>query len=357
MAGGSNYRKIIHIDMDAFYASVEQRDNPDLRGRPVAVGGSSDRGVVAAASYEARKFGVKSAMPSAIAARNCPDLVFVKPRFTQYRDVSNQIRSIFYEYTDLVEPLSLDEAYLDVTNAKRGLPSATLIAQEIRQRILETTQLTSSAGVSFNKFLAKTASDVNKPNGQFVILPEDADRFTADLPIHRFFGIGKVTAEKMKKAGIFFGRDLRKFDLPELTRRFGKAGAYYHDIVRGIDDRQVKPDRERKSVSVENTFDSNLMQRDKVLDKLATLTDELFRRYKKQKIGKTVTIKVKYGDFRQITRSKTIENGIVEKNQVLEAVDELVTESLMHPEGIRLLGVGISNFLEDVEMPQLVLKF
>ena len=357
MTATADFRKIIHIDMDAFYASVEQRDNPDLRGKPVAVGGSTDRGVVAAASYEARKYGVKSAMPSAIAARNCPELIFVKPRFSKYSEVSRQIRSIFFEYTDLVEPLSLDEAYLDVTNAKKGLPSATLIAEEIRRRILETTELTASAGVSFNKFLAKTASDVKKPNGLFVILPKEADEYTAHLPIHKFFGIGKVTAEKMKKAGIFFGKDLRKFDLAELTRRFGKAGAYYYDIVRGIDHRQVKPDRERKSVSVENTFGSNLMRREQVLAKLDELTDELFRRYQKQKIGKTLTIKVKYGDFQQITRSKTIEAGIVEKEQVTEAVDELITSSLMRPEGIRLLGVGISNFLEDAEMPQLVLEF
>ncbi len=357
MVSGSDARKIIHVDMDAFYASVEQRDNPELQGKPVAVGGSSDRGVVAAASYEARKFGVKSAMPSAIAARNCPDLIFVKPRFSQYRDVSQQIRSIFYEYTDLVEPLSLDEAYLDVTHSKKGKPSATLIANEIRKRIYDATQLTASAGVSFNKFLAKTASDVNKPNGLFVILPENADVFTANLPIHKFFGIGRVTAEKMKKAGIFFGRDLRKFDLAELTRRFGKAGAYYHHIVRGIDHREVKPHRERKSVSVENTFDSNLMHREDVLQKLDKLTEELFRRYEKQKIGKTLTVKVKYGDFQQITRSKTIEAGIVEKQQVAEAIDELITAAILRPEGIRLLGVGISNFLDDAEMPQLVLEF
>jgi len=357
MTPTADFRKIIHIDMDAFYASVEQRDQPELKGKPVAVGGSTDRGVVAAASYEARKYGVKSAMPSAIAARNCPDLVFVKPRFTRYREVSQQIRSIFFEYTDLVEPLSLDEAYLDVTNAKKGLPSATLIANEIRRRIFETTELTASAGVSFNKFLAKTASDVKKPNGLFGILPDEANEYTAQLPIHKFFGIGKVTAEKMKKAGIFFGKDLRRFDLPELTRRFGKAGAYYHDIVRGIDHRQVKPDRERKSVSVENTFSSNLMRREEVVVKLDQLTEELFRRYRKQKIGKTLTIKVKYGDFQQITRSKTIDSGVVEKEQVLDAVDELITTSMMRHEGIRLLGVGISNFLEDAEMPQLVLAF
>ncbi|MEM9324098.1 MAG: DNA polymerase IV [Bacteroidota bacterium] len=357
MESSADYRKIIHIDMDAFYASVEQRDHPELKGKPVAVGGSSDRGVVAAASYEARKFGVKSAMPSAIAARNCPGLVFVKPRFSRYKEVSQQIREIFFEYTDLVEPLSLDEAFLDVTHAKKGRPSATLIAKEIRARISEATQLNASAGVSFNKFLAKTASDVNKPNGLFVILPEEADAYTASLPISRFFGIGKVTAEKMKKAGIFFGRDLRKYDLPELTRRFGKAGAYYYNIVRGIDHRQVKPDRERKSVSVENTFDSNLMRREEVIDRLRQLNEELFRRYSKQKVGKTLTVKVKYGDFQQITRSKTIELGITAKQQVEDAFDELVTSSLMKPEGIRLLGVGISNFLEEVDQPQLVLEF
>ena len=226
--------------MDAFYASVEQRDNPELKGKPIAVGGNKERGVVAAASYEARQYGVKSAMPSAIAARRCPELIFVKPRFERYKEVSKQIHQVFHEYTDLVEPLSLDEAYLDVTTTKIGKPSATLIAQEIRKKILDRAQLTASAGISYCKFLAKTASDVNKPNGLFVILPEDAEEYLRTMPIHRFHGIGKATAEKMKLAGIFTGGDLRKKSLEDLAIRYGKAGAYYYNICRGIDKRGAK---------------------------------------------------------------------------------------------------------------------
>ncbi len=350
-------RKIIHIDMDAFYASVEQMDNPELQGKPVAVGGGGQRGVVAAASYEARVYGVKSAMPSVSAIRRCPDLIFVKPRFDRYKELSDRIRDVFYSYTDIVEPLSLDEAFLDVTAAKKGKPSATLIAKDIKREIKEVTGLTASAGVSFNKFLAKTASDMDKPDGLYVILPKDADSFTASLPINKFFGIGKVTAEKMKLAGIFTGKDLRKYDLPEMARRFGKAGTYYYNICRGVDLREVKAHRERKSVSVENTYRENFMKLEEVLSALNRLNESLFKRYNKHKIGKTLTIKIKYGDFQQITRSKTLEGGIHDPDQVVSISKELITDQLLRPEGIRLLGVGISNFVEDPQESQLTLSF
>lgn len=350
-------RKIIHIDMDAFYASVEQMDNPELRGKPVAVGGGGQRGVVAAASYEARVYGVRSAMPSVSAIRRCPDLIFVKPRFDRYKALSDQIREVFFSYTDIVEPLSLDEAFLDVTTTKKGKPSATLIATDIKKEIKAVTGLTASAGVSFNKFLAKTASDMDKPDGLYVILPKDADAFTASLPINKFFGIGKVTAEKMKLAGILTGKDLRKYDLPEMARRFGKAGTYYYNICRGVDLREVKAHRERKSVSVENTYRENYMKLEDVLTALVKLNESLFKRYSRHKIGKTLTIKIKYGDFQQITRSKTLEGGIHTPEQVVNMTRELVTEQLLRPEGIRLLGVGISNFIEETQEPQLTLSF
>lgn len=346
--------------MDAFYASVEQKDNPELRGKPVAVGGNKERGVVAAASYEARKFGVKSAMPSAIAARQCPHLIFIRPRFDRYKEISDQIREIFLEYTDQMEPLSLDEAYLDVTSNKKGMASATLIAREIRTRIFDTTGLTASAGVSFNKFLAKTASDVNKPNGIFVILPDDAEQYLHKLPVQRFFGIGSATAEKMKNAGIFTGADLKTKSLEDLTRRFGKSGAYYYNICRGIDMREVEPYRERKSVSTENTFTHNLMRLDQVNQELRILAEETFKRYAKEgKTGKTVTIKVKYGDFRQVTRSHTAPDPFITQEQVLAEIDQLVDNGLLRDEGIRLLGVGISNFQKSItpEPTQLTLGF
>ena len=300
-------RKIIHIDMDAFFASVEQRDNPELRGKPVAVGGSRERGVVAAASYEARKYGVYSAMPSAIAYRKCPNIIFVKHRFDVYKDVSNQIRKIFLDYTDLVEPLSLDEAYLDVTSNKKCMTSATLIAKEIRQRIKESTQLTASAGISINKFLAKTASDINKPDGITLIKPDEAERFIESLKIEKFHGIGKVTAKKMSRMGIHTGSDLKTKSLPFLQKNFGKAGIYYYNISRGIDDRIVNPNRIRKSLSIENTFDRNLTSLAEVKYELDNLSTSLFIRIEKSKsYGKTLTIKLKFDDFTQITRSKTI---------------------------------------------------
>lgn len=338
-------RKIIHIDMDAFYASVEQRDNPDLRGKPLAVGGSKERGVVAAASYEARKFGVKSAMASSIAARKCPHLIFVKPRFERYKEVSNQIRDVFHEYTDLVEPLSLDEAYLDVTENKPGLKSATHIAKEIRFKIQEKTGLTASAGISYNKFLAKTASDINKPNGLFVILHEEALDFLKKLPVSKFFGIGKATAEKMKVAGIFTGGDLKKKSLEDLKLRYGKSGTYYFNICRGVDLRSVKPDRERKSISAENTFDMDITEIDDVLQEIHAISQVVFTRYEKlKKTGKTVTIKIKYSDFKQITRSTTTEEPIHDLANLAQLASSLISNEIVKEIGIRLIGVGISNF-------------
>lgn len=355
------FRKIIHIDMDAFYASVEQLDNPELRGKPVAVGGDSKRGVVAAASYEARKFGVRSAMPSAMAAKQCPNLIFVYPRFQRYKELSNQIRGVFFEYTDLVEPLSLDEAYLDVTENKIGLNSATLIAKEIKSKIKERTGLVASAGISYNKFLAKTASDMDKPDGLYVILPDEAEDFVAKLPVHQFFGIGKVTAEKMVKAGIFVGQDLRNKSLEDLIRRFGKSGNYYYDISRAIDNRKVQPSRETKSISAERTFEDNLYELAEINRQLDRIAKISFERYQKGKgRGFTISIKLKYADFTQITRSKTLEKEVQDEEQFVQTALSLMSEDLLREDGIRLLGVGISNFRKEenkLEPTQLTIKF
>ncbi len=354
-------RKIIHIDMDAFFASVEQRDNPELKGKPIAVGGSKERGVVAAASYEARKYGVKSAMPSSIAARNCPNLIFVPHHFDKYQQVSRQIREIFQEYTDLIEPLSLDEAYLDVTENKIGLKSATHIAQQIKEKIKERTQLTASAGISYCKFLAKTASDVNKPDGLFVILPNEAQAYLRKMPIGQFYGIGKATAEKMKLAGIFTGNDLKKKTLEDLTLRYGKMGTYYFNICRGIDNRAVVADRERKSISAETTFTSNLMRLEEIHHEFRKLIEVTFKRYQKHGVkGKTTHIKVKHGDFKQLTRSQTSNSSINTKEELETTVIQLADQSLLSEEGIRLIGVGISNFIletDDNQPSQLTLNF
>lgn len=354
-------RKIIHIDMDAFYASVEQRDNPELRGRPVAVGGSRERGVVAAASYEARKYGVHSAMPSSQAARLCPKIVFIKARFDVYRQVSREIRSIFQEYTDLIEPLSLDEAYLDVTYPKKGKPSATLIAGEIKERIRQELNLTASAGISYCKFLAKIASDMDKPDGLYSILPKDATEFLKRLPIKKFHGIGKVTAEKMKKAGIFTGNELRKLSYEDVLRRYGKVGNFYYHMVRGIDDRPVNPERNRKSVSAENTFSKDLTRIQQVEDKIREIGHEVWRRYENLSVtGRTATLKVKYSDFHQITRSRTSEKGIVSQEIFMKMISEIFEqEDDMIGNGIRLLGLGISNFITEKppENPQMSIDF
>ena len=340
-------RKIIHVDMDAFYASVEQLDNPELRGKPIAVGGSSQRGVVAAASYEARKFGVRSAMSSVLAKRNCPGLIFVKARFDRYKEISKKIRAVFHEYTDLVEPLSLDEAYLDVTINKKGNPSATLIAKEIRQRILEETGLNASAGISINKFIAKVASDINKPNGQKTVNPEEILQFLEQLEIRKFYGVGKVTAEKMYQLGIFTGKDLKTKPLDFLETHFGKSGTYYYDVVRGIHNSEVKPHRIPKSVGAERTFNENLSSEIFMLERLDQIATELERRLKKADIaGKTITLKIKYSDFTLNTRSKTLPYYITDKDLILETAKELLYQEELQ-NSVRLLGISLANLNTD----------
>ncbi|PZX44063.1 DNA polymerase-4 [Nonlabens dokdonensis] len=336
-------RKIIHVDMDAFYASVEQHDDPDLRGKPIAVGGGSDRGVVAAASYEARKYGVRSAMPSVTAKRLCPDLIFVKSRFDRYREVSAQIREIFHDYTDLVEPLSLDEAYLDVTENKYDFPSATIIAYEIRRRIYETTGITASAGISVNKFIAKIASDYNKPNGQKTIVPEEIIEFLEELEIRKFHGIGKVTAEKMYQFGIFTGKDLKRKSLEFLVENFGKSGSHYYKIVRGIHKSPVKPDRIRKSLGAERTFSENISSEVFMKERLIQIAEEIEKRIAKSDVsGKTVTLKIKYRDFKTQTRSKTLPYFIRDKQTILNTAIELMEQESFR-ESVRLLGITLSN--------------
>lgn len=336
-------RKIIHVDMDAFYASVEQLDNPELKGKPLAVGGGSKRGVVAAASYEARKFGVRSAMSGFQAKKNCPDLIFVKPRFERYKQISDKIRAIFHDYTDLVEPLSLDEAYLDVTENKKGMPSATLIAREIRSRIFTELGLTASAGISINKFLAKVASDHNKPNGQKTVPPEAVIPFLESLEIRRFYGVGKVTAEKMYQLGIFTGRDLKERPLEFLEEQFGKSGSYYYHVVRGIHNSAVKPHRVPKSVGAERTFSENLSSEVFMLEKLGHIGEELENRLKKHHLaGKTVTLKIKYSDFKLQTRSKTMPYFIADKGTLMEIARELLYQDRLE-NSVRLLGISLSN--------------
>jgi DNA polymerase-4 len=338
-------RKIIHLDMDAFYASVEQLDHPEWRGKPLVVGGNESRGVVAAASYEARKFGIHSAMSSALAAKKYPQLIFAKPRFERYKEISSQIQEIFFEYTDLVEPLSLDEAFLDVSENKFDLDSAVLIATEIREKIKAKTGLNASAGISYNKFLAKIASDLNKPNGQAVILPEEAEEFLEKLPIGKFFGIGKVTAEKMRQVGIHCGKDLKEYSLQYLVKKFGKSGEHYFHIVRGIHLSPVQAHRERKSLSAENTFDKDLFLAHELEEQLELIYQELLRRLKKTGIqGRTLTLKIKYNDFSLQTRSKTLDR-FLEEAQIWQVATELLhQDSLSKP--IRLLGLGVSNFFD-----------
>ncbi len=336
-------RKIIHIDMDAFYASVEQLDFPELRGKPIAVGGAENRGVVSAASYEARKFGVRSAMSGVMAKKNCPELIFMPPRFDRYKEVSRQIRAIFLEYTDLVEPLSLDEAFLDVTENKMGNSSATLIAEEIRCKIFETTKLTASAGISVNKFLAKVASDYNKPNGQKTINPEEIDSFLEALEIKRFFGVGKVTADKMYQLGIFTGRDLKSKTREYLIEHFGKAGQHYYDIVRGNDFSVVSPNRIIKSVGAERTFDENLTSEIFILERLESIAADLEQRLKRYGVaGKTVTLKIKYSDFTQQTRSTTLPYFVSEKSLLLDVAQELLYQERLK-DSVRLIGLAMSN--------------
>ena len=336
-------RKIIHVDMDAFFASVEQLDNPCYRNKPIAVGGSKERGVVAAASYEARKFGVRSAMPSVVAARRCPNLIFVKPRFDRYKEISNKIREIFFEFTDLVEPLSLDEAFLDVTENKYQHQSATILAEAIRFRIKEETGLNASAGISVNKFIAKIASDMNKPNGQKTIPPEEVLDFLNQLPIEKFFGVGKVTAEKMKLHGIFNGSDLKHKSKSYLNQYFGKSGRHFYDIVRGIQHSEVKPHRIRKSIAAERTFSQDISTENSAMELLQKIAEELERRTKKSGIkGKTVTLKLKYNDFTVQTRSKTQNEFLSTSGEVFPIVQTLLKqEKLKMP--VRLLGISLSK--------------
>lgn len=342
-------RKIIHVDMDAFYASVEQMDFPELQGKPLAVGGSELRGVVSAASYEARKFGVRSAMSGIQAKRNCPDLIFVRPRFDRYKEISNKIRKIFLDFTDLVEPLSLDEAYLDVTQNKKGNPSASLIAQEIRKRIHDEVGLNASAGISVNKFVAKIASDFNKPNGQKTVNPEEVEGFLEKLEIKKFYGIGKVTKEKMYQHGIFTGNDLKSKTKEYLEHHFGKSGGFYYNIVRGIHNSEVKPDRISKSVAAEHTFNENLTSEIFMLEKLEQIAAELEKRLKKYSLsGKTVTLKIKYSDFTIQTRSKTLPYYIADKGLLLETAKELLYQERMK-DSVRLLGISLNNLNTDIK--------
>lgn len=329
--------------MDAFFASVEQMDNPDLRGKPIAVGGAENRGVVAAASYEARQFGVRSAISGVLAKKNCPELIFVRPRFDRYKEISNKIRNIFYEYTDLVEPLSLDEAYLDVTVNKKGNPSATLLAQEIRLRIFNEVGLTASAGISVNKFVAKIASDYNKPNGQTTVNPDEVIAFLEVLPIRKFYGVGKVTTEKMYQLGIFTGLELKSKSLEFLEKHFGKSGSFYYNVVRGVHNSQVKSDRITKSVAAEHTFEVNLSSEIFMLEQLEKIAVSLEKRLKKNTVsGKTVTLKIKYSDFTQQTRSKTLPYFISDKGLIMENVKELLFQERMR-DSVRLLGISMSN--------------
>ncbi|MFP4844454.1 DNA polymerase IV [Winogradskyella sp. PE311] len=345
-------RKIIHVDMDAFYASVAQMDNPKLKGKAIAVGGGGKRGVISAASYEARKFGVKSAMSGRLAEKLCPHLIFVKTDFTRYSEISKHVKSIFYDYTDLVEPLSLDEAYLDVTENKLGLPSATLLAQKIRARIFNEVGLTASAGISINKFIAKVASDYNKPNGQKTVNPEDVLKFLEDLDIRKFYGVGKVTAEKMYQKGIFTGKDLKSKSLEYLDENFGKSGHYYYNVVRGIHNSEVKPNRIRKSLAVERTFSENLSSEIFMLEKLEHIAEEVAKRLEKNKVaGKTVTLKIKYSDFTLQTRSKTIPYYVSEKSIILETAKDLLYQEKMS-NSVRLLGISLSNLNTDQKKPK-----
>lgn len=351
-------RKIIHIDMDAFFASVEQRDHPHLVGKPVAVGGSRDRGVVAAASYEARRYGVRSAMSSRIAAQKCPNLVFVPHRFDVYKEVSRQIRGIFKEYTDLVEPLSLDEAFLDVTTNKINEESAIKIASEIRDKIKEQTQLTASAGVSINKFLAKVASDLQKPNGLSVILPEQVIPFLEELEIGKFFGVGKATAEKMSNFGIQKGADLKKYSRLELAQRFGKFGSYLYDVVRGNDNRRVKPNRIRKSLSSESTYSVDLETIADIKAAAAKLCHQVATSCQKYNIkGKTVNLKYRYADFSTFSRSRTLGGYFNDEQVIRDLTFEMLDEMPADRQAIRLLGVGMSSLNTERKDNQLEFDF
>jgi len=354
-------RKIIHIDMDAFFASVEQRDHPELRGKPIAVGSSGKRGVVMTASYEARKFGVHSAMPSKYALRLCPNLIFVSSNFGDYREASKKMREIFFRYTDLVEPISIDEAYLDVTENKLNIPSATIIAKKIKQDINDELKLTATAGVSINKFLAKVSSGLNKPDGLNVIKPEDAEKFIDKLPIKKIPGIGKVTQKKFEDLGVRLGKDLKKLELDFLIEKFGKSGKYFYNVVRCIDNNPVKTTRNRKSIGAEHTFSEDIEDFGKLLFRLEEIADSVERRMKKiESYGKTISIKVKYHDFRQITRSRTLKEEIKTKEELFNIAKYLFSNDDVEKRPIRLLGISLSNLntdTEEIEPLQMDFKF
>jgi len=350
-----NYRKIIHIDMDAFYASVEQRDNPEYRGKPLVVGGLPEGrgGVVATASYEARKFGIRSAMPSKQALQLCPHAIFIRPRFPAYKEASQKIREIFSRYTDLIEPLSLDEAYLDVTSDKLNIGSAIEIAQQIKQAIKDELQLSASAGVSINKFVAKTASDIKKPDGLTFIGPSAIEAFMEKLPVEKFFGVGKVTAQKMKKMGLHTGDDLKKLTEEELIKHFGKAGRFYFLIVRGIDNREVQPNRETKSLAAEDTFPYDLTTLEEMeaeLDKIAQTVCTRLQQYELK--GRTITLKIKYSDFKQITRNQSFPSGLNDLATISTTAKKLLIATGIEDKKIRLLGISLSNFNEVVVKPK-----
>ena len=353
-------RKIIHIDMDAFFASVEQRDHADLRGKPLAVGYEGPRGVVATASYEARKYGVHSAMASKTALRKCPQLIFVMPRFEVYKSVSGQIMEIFHEYTDLVEPLSIDEAFLDVTENHKQMASATQIAQEIKEKITEKTGLTASAGVSFNKFLAKIASDYQKPNGLFVVEPGQAEQFVETLPIEKFYGVGKVTAERMHQLGIITGADLKQWSEQGLVSNFGKAGHIYYQNARAIDNRLVQSERTRKSVSSETTFEKDMDSLEDLKQELENVTHDVIKYIGKNNFkGRTVSLKIKYADFKIISRSRTFQTFITDFDTLFTAGTELLRLVDLSTK-VRLIGIGIKNIEEENDLPydtQLRIRF
>ena len=354
-------RKIIHVDMDAFFAAVEERDHPEYRGKPVIVGGKVDsRGVVSTCNYIARKFGVHSAMPSSQAARLCPHAIFVSPNFVAYNEAAKIIREIFYEYTDLVQPVSIDEAYLDVTENKKNIPFATQIAREIRKKIFERTQLTASAGVSYNKFLAKTASDFDKPNGLVVIPPGKAAAILDKLPIGKFHGVGKVTEKKMKRLGINCGADLKTFSLPELIKHFGKAGSYYYYIVRGIDDREVSISRTRKSIGKERTFAEDIHDIEQMCEVLQSIAQRLHENMSKKNIlARTITVKIKYANFDIASRSRTYTDPFNEENTMLTYAENLLRETVINNCAVRLLGISLSNIIDmkDTKDKQLYFEF
>lgn len=348
-------RKIIHIDMDAFYASVEQRDHPEYRDKPIVVGGSPEGrgGVVATASYEARKFGIRSAMPSKKALELCPQVIFLRPRFDAYKEVSSKIREIFRRYTDIIEPLSLDEAYLDVTEDLQSIGSAIEIAKLIKQAIKEELQLTASAGISVNKFVAKIASDMNKPDGLTFIGPSRVEAFIEALPVEKFFGVGKVTAGKMKGMNLHTGADLKKWTEAELVKHFGKAGRFYYQIARGIDDRPVQPHRETKSLAAEDTFAHDLTTPEEMMAELEKIAKTIYNRLIRNQLhARTITLKIKYADFKQITRSRTLPNPINDADMIRSTAIELLHSTDLENKKIRLLGISLSNFEEESAGPK-----